>query len=472
MDTHGGHHDAGDYSKYTIDVAQLSHNLLFAVDSLPGVAQLDNLGFPKAGNGVPDVLEEAMWEIDFLSRLQDADGGFYFLVYPRDRQYEADVSLLAPNLGDPQVVFPKTTTRDRRGGRRARRGWLLTLGEAVLPGAGRKIPRGSESGMAIPAKCVRQIRAARLLPIHQSIWRSLRARGRNGLGRRRPLCATGDAAYQTELMSHYDPSDPNTIYWSWWRMFDAYGCAVRDYAFAARSGRLQPSQLNAAYLAKCEQQIVLCGDDNVCGGWVANASAYRNSFSPAYKGPDNAGWFFSVNQTFDLAVANVVSNKQAYIDAMVGNMNYEAGCNPVNMGFVTGVAWKRQNQIVSQYADNTVRSLPPTGIPVSSVQGGFTWLSTYGTENSALTFPNDYPNDNGSGAPYYAPYDRWADTFNTTTELISPQQGRSLAAHGLPDGPNIRGHAGLEIGHGDDHESSRRGCGRRPDRGRAFGSGR
>src|SRR5205085_1180837 len=42
----------------------------------------------------------------YLAKMQDADGGFYFLVYPRDREYENDV---LPDHGDSQVVWPKTT---------------------------------------------------------------------------------------------------------------------------------------------------------------------------------------------------------------------------------------------------------------------------------------------------------------------------------------------------------------------------
>ena len=37
VDVSGGHHDAGDYSKYTINSASLIHYLMFSVDSLPGV---------------------------------------------------------------------------------------------------------------------------------------------------------------------------------------------------------------------------------------------------------------------------------------------------------------------------------------------------------------------------------------------------------------------------------------------------
>src|ERR1043166_8523448 len=106
VDVSGGHHDAGDYSKYTINSAQLIHTLVFAADNFPGAGDLDNLGLPESGDGKSDLLQLAKWEADFLAKMQDEDGGFYFLVYPRGRAYENDV---LPDRGDPQVVFPKTT---------------------------------------------------------------------------------------------------------------------------------------------------------------------------------------------------------------------------------------------------------------------------------------------------------------------------------------------------------------------------
>ncbi|HTH47217.1 MAG TPA: glycoside hydrolase family 9 protein, partial [Candidatus Limnocylindria bacterium] len=66
IDVSGGHHDAGDYSKYTINSAALIHTLMFAVDALPGVADLDNLGLPESGDGISDILQEAKWESDFI----------------------------------------------------------------------------------------------------------------------------------------------------------------------------------------------------------------------------------------------------------------------------------------------------------------------------------------------------------------------------------------------------------------------
>ena len=35
LDVSGGHHDAGDYSKYTINSARLVHDLVFAADVFP-----------------------------------------------------------------------------------------------------------------------------------------------------------------------------------------------------------------------------------------------------------------------------------------------------------------------------------------------------------------------------------------------------------------------------------------------------
>ncbi|HWD18005.1 MAG TPA: glycoside hydrolase family 9 protein, partial [Verrucomicrobiae bacterium] len=263
VDVHGGHHDAGDYSKYTIDVAQLCHNLQFAVDSLPGVSTLDNLGIPESGDGIPDVLQEAKWEIDFLARMQDSDGGFYFLVYPHNRQYEADVSLLAPNLGDTQVVFPKTTAATA-----AAVGALAEAGSS--PTMKKFFPADAANYLAEAKAGWQFLQAAFAKYGRDNCYQMINQYG-DAFGHDDEMAwaaaalyaATGDTTYQTDLMSNYDPSDASKIYWSWWRMYDAYGCAIRDYAFAARSGRLQASQLNAAYLAKCEQQIVLCGDDNV-----------------------------------------------------------------------------------------------------------------------------------------------------------------------------------------------------------------
>ena len=82
------------------------------------------------------------------------------------------------------------------------------------------------------------------------------------------------------------------------------------------------------------------------------------------------GWYFSLDQASDMAVAYLISPKQAYIDGLVAAMNYEGGSNPVNACYLEGLGMKRQQQTVSQYAQNSRRVLSPTGNVVGQVTAG------------------------------------------------------------------------------------------------------
>ncbi len=203
-------------------------------------------------------------------------------------------------------------------------------------------------------------------------------------------------------------------------MAESYGNAIRSYAFAARSGRLAAGQLDSAYLAKCENQITLCAQEHV---QRSRDNAYGSSFPIESKRYQVAGWYFSSERAFDITVGYQLDARPEYLDAIVANMNYEGGCNPVNASYVTGLGWKRQREIVHQYAQNDRRVMPPTGIPLASIQSGFAYINTYKSELGQLCFPQD-----GSATAPYPFYDRWADTFNVTTEFVVTDQVRSLAS--------------------------------------------
>ncbi|MEO7298482.1 MAG: glycoside hydrolase family 9 protein [Verrucomicrobiota bacterium] len=416
VDVSGGHHDAGDYSKYTINSAAFIHSLVFAADNFPGVVSLDNLGLPESGDGISDVLQEAKLEADFLAKMQDSDGGFYFLVYPRNRQYESDV---LPDYGDPQVVFPKNTAATAAA--------VAALAQIASSPAFRN---------AFPYEAYDYLNKA--LRGWDFLENAFATFGRDGSYQKLThygdkfmhndemawaatelFLATGDPRFKSDLMQHFDPSDPNTKVWGWWKMVEGYGCAIRSYAFAARSGRLDPSSVDTAFLAKCEAEIFSAANDEVK---YANDNAYASSYPDPSKPYVTAGWYFSLDQVFDVAVAQQLNPKQEYLDCIVGNMNFEAGCNPLNQSFITGIGFKRQREIVHQYAQNDRRVLPPSGLPLGNLQTGFPWISVYGSELGELSFPPD----SSYNAPH-APYDRWADTFNTSTEFVNVQQARSLA---------------------------------------------
>lgn len=419
IDVSGGHHDAGDYSKYTLNSVQLIHYLMFAVDSMPGVASLDNLGIPESGDGISDVLQEAKWESDFLAKMQDTDGGFYFLVYPENREYESDVT---PDKGDAQLVWPKTSSATAAS--------VAALAQCASSPAFKQ---------AYPAVAAAYLEKARLG--WQFLTNGIAKHGKNGIYQKithygddfgdldelawaacEMYLATGDPQYRQTLEQWFpDPSNPSTFRWGWWRMYLYYGNAVRSYAFAARSGRLAANQLNSSYLAKCEATVVAAGDDLV--NW-SEQNAYGTSFPEATKRVGGAGWYFSGDQTFDLAVAYQVNPKPSFMTAMLANMNYEGGCNPVNVSYVTGLGWKRQRDAVSQYCANDRRILPSTGMPMGNIQWGFSYLDNYKSSLGALCFPND----NAPTSPYPF-YDRWGDSWNVSTEFVAFQQARSLATY-------------------------------------------
>ena len=112
--------------------------------------------------------------------------------------------------------------------------------------------------------------------------------------------ATGNTAYQSQLFQWYNPSDPATLRWTWWRLYGGYGCAARTYAFAASSGRLNASQLNPAYLAQCTAQIQAAGTDALTR---SSDSAYGTAFDLQSKRSQTAGWYFGLDRAFDMAVA-------------------------------------------------------------------------------------------------------------------------------------------------------------------------
>ena len=69
----GGHHDAGDYNpRCHIDVAQ---SLLTAWEYAPQKFFDGQLDVPEAGNGLPDIVDEALWALKPWIALQDEDGG-------------------------------------------------------------------------------------------------------------------------------------------------------------------------------------------------------------------------------------------------------------------------------------------------------------------------------------------------------------------------------------------------------------
>jgi endoglucanase len=73
-----GWYDAGDYGKYTVNSGISTYTLLAAYEHHPAQYINQNLNIPESSNTVPDILDEAMWNLEWLQSMQDPnDGGVY-----------------------------------------------------------------------------------------------------------------------------------------------------------------------------------------------------------------------------------------------------------------------------------------------------------------------------------------------------------------------------------------------------------
>ena len=80
-DVTGGWHDAGDYGRYVVPGAKAVQDLLLTYEDSETAAKDDSIGIPESGNGVPDILDEARYELDWMLKMQDeTSGGVYHKV--------------------------------------------------------------------------------------------------------------------------------------------------------------------------------------------------------------------------------------------------------------------------------------------------------------------------------------------------------------------------------------------------------
>lgn len=73
-----GWYDAGDYNKYIVNSGISMYSILAAYEHFPNYYQELKLNIPESGNNLPDILDEALWNLNWMLTMQDPnDGGVY-----------------------------------------------------------------------------------------------------------------------------------------------------------------------------------------------------------------------------------------------------------------------------------------------------------------------------------------------------------------------------------------------------------
>jgi endoglucanase len=74
IDGSHGWYDAGDYGKYVVNGGISAWTLMNLYERFPAMFADGSLGIPESGNGLPDLLDETRWEMDFLLGMQVPEG--------------------------------------------------------------------------------------------------------------------------------------------------------------------------------------------------------------------------------------------------------------------------------------------------------------------------------------------------------------------------------------------------------------
>ncbi|WP_374203257.1 glycoside hydrolase family 9 protein [Streptomyces sp. ST2-7A] len=371
LDVTGGWYDAGDHGKYVVNggisVAQVMANFerTLHVEGANDEPLGDGaLRVPERGNGVPDILDEARWQMDFLMRMQ------------------------VP-AGEPLAGMAHHKMHDRN--------WT---GMPMLPHQDPQIrelaPPSTAATLnlaASAAQCARLFEpydadfAARCLEVAETAWDAAVA---NPTRYASPNDGQGGGAY-----SDNDVTDE--FYWAAAELFittgDAgYRAAVLDspihgdldatfprggfaWADTAALGALNlavvPNDLTDGELAAVRALLLEAADRYAAD---SAGTAYGLPFDATYVWGSNSQ---VLNNMIVLATAHDLTGEDAYRDAALGGWDYLLGRNPLNLSYVTGYGERyAQNQHHRHWARQLNPNLPYAA--PGSVAGG---------PNSALQDP-------------------------------------------------------------------------------------
>jgi endoglucanase len=75
-----GWYDAGDYGEYVVNAGITVGSMLAVQELYPGFGFENATNIPESGAGKNDLLEEVRWELAWMLRMQDDDGGVFFKI--------------------------------------------------------------------------------------------------------------------------------------------------------------------------------------------------------------------------------------------------------------------------------------------------------------------------------------------------------------------------------------------------------
>ena len=365
LDVTGGWYDAGDHGKYVVNggisaaqvMATYERALHHGGKGSP--ARADDLSrIPERGNGVPDILDEARWELDFLMKMQVPDG-------------ETHAGMAHHSIHDVRwTVPPMLPHEDPEERALYRPSTAATLNLAAAAAQGARLFRDVDPAYAgmLLAAATRAYEAAEREPGLMMPQTD----GSDGGGSYADddvedeffwaaaelFITTGEAAYLDRVKaSAYFSAKP----------FDEYSFNWRNVSGLARVHLATvPSALPAADL-KAMQKAVVASAEALVG------AQKREAFGILYAPPGGRYAWGSNHSVLQNAVivaaAYDLTGKGKYLAAVRETMDYLLGRNPLGTSYVTGYgAVYTKNQHSRWFANAVDPSLPNP--PPGTLSGG------------------------------------------------------------------------------------------------------
>ncbi|MFS1298603.1 glycoside hydrolase family 9 protein [Streptosporangium longisporum] len=355
LNVKGGWYDAGDHGKYVVNGGISVHQLMSTfertkADRLHGDGDLN---IPESGNGVPDILDEARWEQEFLLSMQVPDGRPHAgMAHHKIHDANWTGLPLLPHL-DPQARELHAVST------------AATLNLAATAAQAARVFAPYDAAFA-----------ARNLAAAKKAWAAAKADPARYAD---PADATGGGAYD-------DTDVTDEFYWAAAELYlatagkefadhvlasphhtgDIWRERGFDWGHTAQLGRLQLATVPNALPDRARvRQSVLEGADRYLA--VQKAHPYGVPYNPG-----DYDWGSShlvLNNMVVMAVAHDISGEAKYHEGVLEGLDYIFGRNALNQSYVTGygeVASKNQHS--RWYAHQLDPSLPNP--PRGTLAGG------------------------------------------------------------------------------------------------------
>lgn len=338
----GGHHDAGDYGKYTHNGAKVVWAFFTAFDHFDKVIlDHDDLGLPNSRNGVSDMLEEALWEVKWLMNMQDpTDGGVFQILKPPGAMYEFSMPhrdiqrVLLPKDSIPTAAYAAALARAARSpvlkrhdvklaeelGRRARKAWRWLSTEAAI---------ANETNHS--ADTNDQV-------FHYG--QSYGSRDERALAALELYALTGAVEFRTAFEHFYRPE---AKVWTILELPEFFGfatetCALWSLGVQTDSGRESLPPLSDDMLMRCRRAL-RDGADSMMG--YIGTTPYEVMVHYNAKSWHTVGWHFPTSNSFELMLAHS-------LDPIAYKLIGRGICQgPAEVGASSGLWWstKRSDDI-------------------------------------------------------------------------------------------------------------------------------